>query len=213
MENKDRICLKEISSHLCSLMREIKKSTCENIASMLISQMTVINTNLTGQETIRRRIYDVINVLSAAGIIDKSGKQLVWNGFGSLSTNHPPAAKKNQEDHDFGIKEHKICQKVHTLTIYKALIHRNMVTHKPIGSVHFPLILIGISKSSDTRINHISGCSHLEITSDRPRFFYSPFDILMRLPLDSAIIKKLIEASPELEKFARDVYNHLNDNI
>ena len=86
-DTKEKICLKAIAPRLMDLMREIGTATSESLATMLINKIVYENPNLNAQDTIKRRIYDVINVLSAAGIIEKVGKKITWRGikgYGSL---------------------------------------------------------------------------------------------------------------------------------
>ena len=85
-EAKDKICLKAIAPRLMELMREIGTATSESLATMLINKLVYENQNLNAQDTIKRRIYDVINVLSAAGIIEKVGKKLTWHGLKGYGT-------------------------------------------------------------------------------------------------------------------------------
>ena len=94
-DTKDKICLKSIAPKLMELMREIRTTTSESLASMLIQRLFIENQNMNAHDTVKRRIYDVINVLSAAGIIEKVGKKLTWHGLNdfrnltSMQTNSP----------------------------------------------------------------------------------------------------------------------------
>ena len=87
-EGKDKVCLKAIAPRLMEIMREMGTTNSENLAAILINKLVIENQNANSQDTVKRRIYDVINVLTAAGIIEKVGKKLTWRGmkgFGSLA--------------------------------------------------------------------------------------------------------------------------------
>jgi hypothetical protein len=75
--NHTRLCLKMLTPRISEVMRDLVTTTSEDIASTIITKYFRLNPNVTGQDPICRRIYDVINVLSAAGVIDKVGKQVV----------------------------------------------------------------------------------------------------------------------------------------
>ena len=85
-EGKDKVCLKSIAPRLMEVMREMGTTTSENLAAILINKLVCENQNANSQDTVKRRIYDVINVLSAAGIIEKVGKKLTWKGMKSFGS-------------------------------------------------------------------------------------------------------------------------------
>ena len=85
-DSKDKICLRSIAPKLMGLMREIKQTSSESLATMLIQRLFIENQNMNAHDTVKRRIYDVINVLSAAGIIEKDGKKLIWHGLNDFRT-------------------------------------------------------------------------------------------------------------------------------
>lgn len=72
--------LKSLTSHVMRVIEELKTSTYSDIASAVVEA-----TKQEGNK--RRRVYDVLNVLVAMGILKKNGKTIQWMGEPSPSTN------------------------------------------------------------------------------------------------------------------------------
>ncbi|KAH0785561.1 transcription factor Dp-1 [Histomonas meleagridis] len=200
--NTQRLSLKALSPQTLEVIQELKKSTSEDIATVLINRFMGTEPNLKGQDTIRRRIYDVINVLSAARLIDKVGKQIIWNGNNPyiptpipIAPNMPPGEKDLEE------KEKTLSEKIRLLTYYKLLIQRNFNRTPPPNAIHFPTIIIGIRDSNQAALTHTFNHSELEIRSKMPLIFLSPSDILKKLRFPKDKIRQLLSLSPELYKY------------
>lgn len=78
--SKEKIGMRLFSKMICEKVRLKKKTTYLEVAEELINE---IKRSVFEAETknIRRRVYDSLNVLTAAKIIEKEGKEIVWKGF------------------------------------------------------------------------------------------------------------------------------------
>ena len=126
-KQKNKICLKALAPHTMELIRDLKSTTSEDIATCIIEKLTFQHPGLKGQDTIKRRIYDVINVLSAAGVIDKVGKQIIYQGTSPFFKSIPVNSSVLSENDINRIKnkEKLLESKIALLTLFKALIQRN----------------------------------------------------------------------------------------
>ncbi|KAH7648363.1 DP1 DNA binding [Cryptosporidium bovis] len=99
--------LKQVAVRICTLLKVWRISTQTEIADNLIMEclgpvdsMRAVNDPVyqknreSSEKSIRRRVYDAINVLISARIIDKSNKNIIWKGISSvhhiLSDTSPP---------------------------------------------------------------------------------------------------------------------------
>jgi hypothetical protein len=186
-----RLCLKTLARHTLEVMKEVTTATSEDLATLTVRRLKISGVGTTGEETIRRRIYDVINVLSAAGVIDKVGKQLVWHG--SRPSLPPiPSATPGMTPSDSRIlsKEKCLRDKMTLLILYKALVHRNFVRRVvPDTAMFFPAIIIAVRGKSEDMIKQFSNQWELEIRTSPEITFFSPKDILAKigLPLESIL--------------------------
>jgi hypothetical protein len=201
--SQSRLCLKALAPHTLDVMRELGTTTSEDIANVIIDKLTRTTPNLSGQETIRRRIYDVINVLSAAGVVDKVGKQIVWHGGRRAPNARPNAAPRATGDDDARIaaKERMLRDKVSLLTLYKALIKRNFA-HEPAADVlGLPVILLGIKDADKTTFTQSLNRCELEVRSTGGLVFMAPSEILQKINLERKTVKGILDLSPELARY------------
>jgi hypothetical protein len=194
-----RLCLKDLAPHTLEVMRELESTTSEDIATLTIDKLLRSNPNLTGQDTIRRRIYDVINVLSAAGVIDKVGKQIIWHGGRQPVVT--PAAPKVADESGIAAKEQVLRDKVSLLTLYKALIKRNFTREPGPDALPLPVILIGIrDKNQATFTQAINRCD-LEIRSKKDLLFMAPSDILRNIRIPAQSIRGILALCPDFARY------------
>ena len=162
-----RICLKTLAPMTLQVMRELGNTTSEDLATVIINNIMRKQPGLTGQETIRRRIYDVINVLSAAGVIDKVGKQLIWHGYQGANVAPIVLPGSGEDEQRILAKEQVLRDKVSLLTLYKALLNRNFKRGTtPPDSVSLPAIIVGIKEPDKASVTQpMDGCE-LEIRAN-----------------------------------------------
>ncbi|KAJ1614454.1 DP1 DNA binding protein [Cryptosporidium canis] len=90
--------LKQVAIRICALLKIRRISTQTDIADDLIMECLGPNDPLraasdskyqknrdSSEKSIRRRVYDAINVLISAKIIDKSNKNIIWRGVSSIN--------------------------------------------------------------------------------------------------------------------------------
>jgi hypothetical protein len=183
-------------------MRDLGTTTSEDIANIIIEKTMRSDPNIRIQDTIRRRIYDVINVLSAAGVIDKVGKQLVWQG------RHQPQRSGvftgdmvNNDETRIGGKEKLLREKIGLLTRYKALLRRNFSRPPKADAISLPVILIGITEPTQASLTQPLDRCELDIRSKNPLSFLSPAEILQRIDLPKDSIREILSASPDYMRY------------
>jgi hypothetical protein len=198
----DRLCLKAMAPLTLDVMREFGTSTSEDIATIIINKLLRTNPNLTCQETIRRRIYDIINVLSAAGLVDKVGKQVVWHP--ARRPIAPPAADAPSEASQDALraKERLLCDKIRMLTLYKVLIKRNFVREPAPTAFPLPVIFLGVRDAGRTTFTQSLNRCELEIKCQRDALFLAPCDILQKVGLPRESVEGILALSPDLVRFA-----------
>lgn len=206
-ENKDKVCLKAIAPRLLDLMREIKSTTSENLATLLINQLALENPNGFSQETVRRRIYDVINVLSATGIIDKDGKKLSWGGAKTASPAPTGDPQRPNIPMNLLIKERKLYKNLAVLAKYKAIVSRNFPQIKPEGALPLNIILFGTNLKLETSREGES--VKLQIPT-KPLLYWSPSDLIIKADIPTEDIQRILEINPIFKKYTKNVIEELN---
>ena len=204
-KQKNKICLKALAPHTMELIRDLKSTTSEDIATCIIEKLTFQHPGL--KDTIKRRIYDVINVLSAAGVIDKVGKQIIYQGTSPFFKSIPVNSSVLSENDINRIKnkEKLLESKIALLTLFKALIQRNFKIPEPENRIKLPAILVGVKEPSSTILKHPLVRTEVEFTSKEPMVFLAPSDVLMKINLPKESIKAFLDASPDYARYAQSL--------
>jgi hypothetical protein len=167
--------LKAISRRVKMELEARGHMTLPELTSCLISENTLQGESFQ-EETLRRRIYDVMTVFDVIGYVQKTQKSIDWVGRlirDDQSLRPQIDAVSRKLDHKLEILRHK----VQLLFLYASLIAANHHFAKPDNAIIFPAIVIGCKMGA--RIS-ISKRSNRQITIDCPKRpeLFSPFDIL-----------------------------------
>lgn len=210
-----RICLKVLAPQTLEVMRELETSTSDDLANIVIDNLIKANPKFTGEETVRRRVYDIINVLSAAGFIDKAGKRLVYRGDECPHVPKLICTRNAEQEARCRYKEKVLRDRLSILTLYKALLARNFGRGEPPpDSFPLPAVLLCLKEPDEAAVIQPINGPDLEIRgSSRNLTFMGQQEILQRLKLSKDFIRTLIcKASGELAE-CRTTLSSGNDSV
>jgi hypothetical protein len=167
--------LKAISRRVKMELEARGHMTLPELTSCLILEHTSHGESFP-EETLRRRIYDVVTVFDVIGYVQKTQKSLDWVGRllrDEQSLRPQIEAVTRKLEHKFELLRHK----VQLLFLYTSLITANKHFAKPETAITFPAIVLGSKMGS--RVS-ITKRSNRQITIDCPKRpeLFSPFDIL-----------------------------------
>lgn len=219
--------MRNFSRMVYQKLEEINSTTYPLIAENLIQEFAFIDSR-TDHKNIRRRVYDVLNVLHSIQLIDKNKGGIRWKGFCPKITNEEiEKLEGKKSDLEKGIQEKKkaLQMNLQRFVALHRLIQRNKTCEYNQSSVdctqlmyssnnsaggavspHDKLLLpfILISAPKDCRID----CEMLE---DRTQYFFEfdmPFaihedmEVLKMLGLDKVTRQELLlVVSPTLAKY------------
>jgi transcription factor Dp, invertebrate len=173
-----------------------KKTTYNEVADDLVSDLSAETGGPVDQKNIRRRVYDALNVLMAMGIIAKEKKEIQWIGLPTNTKQDMEALERERLSLIESIKRKKTSvSELQTQNMgYKSLLDRNQrleqldPTHA--NTDHLPLPFIIVNTKSQTVIS-------LEVAEDRSAFFFN-FSLPFEIHDDSEILKRmgLVDPSP-----------------
>lgn len=76
--------LKEFAQRVRQKVEELKETTCKAVAQALIADIrdgcTAEEAARVNDQNIHRRVYDILNVMAAIGMVEKRKKTIVWHG-------------------------------------------------------------------------------------------------------------------------------------
>jgi hypothetical protein len=132
------------------------------------------------ETTIRRRVYDILNVFLACNLITKSNGKIKWK-----ARTVPSTISRDHEIHvqTLNKKRQEFAKSLRVLVRYRSLIDQNRLIRRPPRAIQLTAIFVGYRNVA----NGSSDCSldgkKLTITSSSPPIFYSPMDVLSTRPL------------------------------
>jgi hypothetical protein len=128
--------LKILSARVKSILLSKKLNSYREVAQELIKDLNIVSK--TEEKNILRRVYDALNVLIAAGVVRKRGKEYCWTSC--------PKPDKLIE------KRKKLSDLTQKLNAAKALIKRNSSLLKPDSTLSFPLFFLATEENENNLI-------------------------------------------------------------
>lgn len=185
------LCLGSLAEDVLHFIQERTNTTFQEVADMIVSKTHKDDSS--NEKTTRRRVYDVLNVFAAAGLISKEARSIKYQPLAHISEldNLSPQDKdlaKNCED-----KRTLLMQRIKLLLSYKALIMRNKQVSRPVNAVQMPVIMVGFN-------NNILGESYssldgksVEMSASEGPIFYSPMDVFSKLQFPVDLLRTLMK--------------------
>eukprot|EP00026_Physarum_polycephalum_P012815 Phypoly_transcript_13149.p1 GENE.Phypoly_transcript_13149~~Phypoly_transcript_13149.p1 ORF type:complete len:269 (+),score=52.80 Phypoly_transcript_13149:227-1033(+) len=182
--------LRHFSLKVCQKVETKRTTSYNEVADELVGEIQANSEQVVTpveQKNIRRRVYDVLNVLMAMNIISKDKKEIHWIGLPSESKKPHDEYKKEKQQRLERIKKKKenLAELMAQQVSYRNLLARN---NKPDyaatpmkNRIYLPFIVV--NTKSQTVIN-------CEVAHDRTKYFFNfsnPFEIYD----DNEVLKRM----------------------
>lgn len=171
---QERFGMKNISPVVLSVIARAKSAQQEEVVREVLEQLSS-TMKMESLETLKKRIYDSIQILSAAELILKVGKTLVYKGR-PLKLPDPSSIDRETEER-IAEKKTRLLKKIKILTRYEAIIAVNTQKTKDDSSISLPFIIIGI-RDQDAKIIQTIDRKCLTFESNSVANFLSPMEVL-----------------------------------
>ena len=209
------LCLNNLSALVLKFLKKNQTTTFSKVADMVIHEISQTYGDVSVDKTTRRRVYDVLNVFLASGLITKEGKTIQFhqnskNGISLNNENSNDNELSNEDEELMAInneKKQQLISKIKLYLTYRSLILRNHSILKPPNAIHLPAIIIGFNSSLEDISQRYQNGHTLEIqTTDNP-IFYSPNDIFktMSFPIESQ--RQIFKELKGFEKIEKEVFD------
>lgn len=164
-DKEETIRMSDLSKPVIETISNLGITTMKDVACMIAQQMFPESKHKTAQ----RRVYDVISILIAAGIIIKDKKNLSINPSYRSKIYRP-----NEKTAEFIEKSHQLASTL-------LLIRRNSKFNRPQMTTSLPSIFIGCDKSTKGKITREFSGHELKIESSKKPTFYSSIDVIDKM--------------------------------
>ncbi|KAM0671656.1 putative E2F transcription factor [Ordospora colligata] len=181
--------LKYITQAVFQLLKENKACTYQFICKNIVFPNT---------ETLNRRIYDVLNVMKAVGLIDKKGKKYFLVGTEDDTT------KKLEE-----IKKLKEMKKV-----FKFIVDRNSSSEDThLERLYLPFMVISTSKKAEIHCETNEERSFFVFKSSKPLKVNEDLDVLSEIYENKHSIEKISDFASIIAKMDNERYRCFDEKL
>ena len=201
---KKKFGLKNISLYVLETIKSLRKTTRDEIANKLLFDFD--EENKTNQDTLRRRVCDVVIVLASLGLVTLVGKDIVYNSDVQIkdineNSDDPEIKAMNMEEKKKILKE-KIC----LLTFYKSIIKRNIFSNEePNKKYHLPAIVVGVEDVSQSDVSLSKDKKNLIFSSKESITNISINELMKRIGIKPESFSEFLETSYEYKKYIDDI--------
>lgn len=183
VEGRSSKGLRSVSLRVKEILRRKGKSSYKDVADVLVQQLDLPPwADRTKEEkNIRRRVYDALNVLIAAGIMGRDGRDIVMltaEAYAPLEDDD----EIRQIKHSIVEKRQKLRELAYNYMGLTQLIARNKL-QDPLDRIGFPFIVLATEDSPDNSliIATNSSCTNIRMSFVKETFTIGDSDIVKML--------------------------------
>jgi hypothetical protein len=129
------------------------------------------------QRTLRRRVYDVLNMFCATGLVVKDSKSIQYRPWLASRRSVMASDAGQQAGARLSLKENTLVEKVNLLLAHRLLIERNRECPRPRSAIQLPSIFIAFNDVGNGQVNQALDGKTLEIIAQSPSLFVSPMNV------------------------------------
>lgn len=182
------LCLSSLAEDVLHFIQERTNTTFQEVADMIVSKDDSSN-----EKTTRRRVYDVLNVFAAAGLISKEARSIKYQPLAHISELDNLSPQDKDLAKDCEDKRTMLMQRIKLLLSYKALIARNKQVARPVNAVQMPVIIVGFNNNILGESNSSLDGRSVEMNASENPIFYSPMDVFAKLQFPVDLLRTLIK--------------------
>ena len=203
------LCLSNLAAPILDIIKTKEITTFAEVADIIINDICKNKPEENKDRTLRRRVYDVLNVFCAAGFIEKNNKSIKFcyvpspaNQINSLN---------NEPEYRIREKEKILFSKIKQLIYHSLLLEKNQSRNRPHNAIKLPCIFVGFRDISSGTVNRSLDGKQLSIISSSAPFFFSPIDVFKKMNFSLIDQKKHIKYYPILNIIQDEIIKDLNN--
>lgn len=175
------LCLANMSSKVLQILKENGSTTFTAVADLIVEDVQSSTDTTNNQRTTRRRVYDVLNVFHAAGLITKDSKTITFNPYDHTTIFKGGSNDSSQIEARINTKQKALLDKIKLLIYYKLLIERNKKRQRPTNAIQLQALFVGFDDVGNGQAKRSLDGRQLEIVANSPPQFFSPMMIFERM--------------------------------
>jgi len=192
--------------HLTTLVKHIvckrQPTSFKEVAVNLIDELIVTEgaERIKEEKNVRRRVYDAMNVLIAAGVLERDGKSVTWKDEWDAVEIEEIRVELEKKRRKVDEKREKFKEVLNKYLAIQHLMNRN-AQGKLTPAVHFPFIAVSTEDSSKNSmsIKVNKTCSNLQLKVKKPISMFGDMDVLLALNMHKIRMPLLRHYLPSTE--------------
>ena len=192
---KAETSLKKISLLVAEKLRREQQCSIQETVSYVVEKTEYVKSDI----TLKRRVYDVLNVLAAAGIINKTQNFVNWIGIVQVPNSQILFQEKTHDTETvkrrINAKLETLKYKVNILKQYNAICTRNRLLPRPTKSIGLTCFVIDANGATTEKT-----ANNLNVTFDSKPTLYTPLEILQNIDFQFDMDQQLISKYPKIKE-------------
>jgi hypothetical protein len=190
------LCLGRMAPVVLTVLKTHDPLSFQAVADAVVHEVGGDPSIGNNERTLRRRVYDVLNVFLAAGIAAKQGKTLVW-----IRTHIRPSANSVPQSlyASIQMREIELIDKISIFVTWKLLMDANRTRPKPpIAVPVWKTLFVGFRTCSggyDGKFDRRKVMIHAQ----SPPLFFSPLEVIAKLGFTRDQKKAILLAERQLQ--------------
>jgi hypothetical protein len=189
------LCLGNMAWTVRSVLEQSSLTSFAEVADRVLDAIGSVEIGSSGdQRTLRRRVYDVLNVFCAMGLIAKDAKSIRYHPIRGLGGG-PDVGEQVRAR--LLVKERVLRDRMRMFLGHRLLMERNHARAQTGGAVRLPAIFIGFSDVAGGEVQRALDGRKLEIIAPSAPRFFSPMNLFdaFRFPAEDQV--RVLRQMPE----------------
>ena len=173
------LSLTNMATSVFSILEQRESTSFSEVADLIVDSIgqNADFDSSNEQRTLRRRVYDVLNVFFAAGFVVKENKTIKF--VQSAKRRNTEVLVQARER--LQLKKKVLADKLRLLIFHKLVIARNAQRARPLDAVQLPCIFVGFTDIGNGEITKTLNGLQLQIVAESPPLFFSPMNVFETL--------------------------------
>jgi hypothetical protein len=192
------------------LVQSKQTTTFQDTADAVVGDLKHSQHSQNDEKTTRRRVYDVLNVFLASGVITREGRSIRFRPLGATTplSDVPECERPLAESCEQ--KQSKLISKIKLLLAYRGLIHRNSTGLRPATAIQLPAIIVGFNSNIQGDSSASLDQKSLQIQASANPSFYSPMDVLGNIGISVEAQREALRHIPALASMEPYVFGDVD---
>ncbi len=184
--------LKVLSVYVKEVVSKRVFTSYKEVADEMIKDMELTGPeNVKEEKNVRRRVYDALNVLIAAGAVEKNGRAITWNRYfdqKTVSRKPGKVVKSNEIQRNIQEKKEKLREILKKSDAFRNLLSRNAKERQHSKAIPMPFVIVASEgenqnseKGMEVTMEFDAGTCKSELKFKNEFKIYGDLEILVKL--------------------------------